>query len=50
MKKKNDLLKSSQRFWSKKYGREISIEETKEIIDNITSFFEILLEWDENKE
>ena len=44
--KEEDFLKQSQQFWSEQYGREISIEETEEIIRNITGFFELLMKWD----
>jgi len=44
--KKEDFLKQSQHFWSEQYGKEISIEETKEINRNLAGFFEILMKWD----
>jgi len=37
------------KFWSEQYGKEISIEETKEINRNLTGFFEILMKWDSEK-
>lgn len=33
-------------FWSKKYGREVSMDETEEIQRNLTAFFSLLAEWD----
>lgn len=44
-KENKDFLKYSQRFWSEKYGRELSIEETKEIIHNLTGYFKVLIDW-----
>lgn len=47
--KKEDFLKQSQQFWSEQYGKEISIEETKEINRNLSGFFELLMKWSEEE-
>lgn len=49
MTENSEFLKYSQKLWSEKYGREISMKETKEIIDNLVGYVKILLEWDSKK-
>lgn len=39
-------MEDFRQFWSKKYGREISTEETGEIQRNLAVFFRLLAEWD----
>jgi len=42
-----DSLKKTQEFWSKRSGREISLEDAREIESNLFEFINILLEWDQ---
>jgi hypothetical protein len=49
MKNKDDFLKYYQEFWSKKYGRELTVEETKETNNNLVGFFKKLSEFDRNQ-
>jgi hypothetical protein len=42
----DDLIDYTIRFRSSRYGREITREGAREILANLTGFFEILLEWD----
>ena len=41
-----DLIRETSAFWSEHYGREVSAEEAREMIANVTGFFSILLEWE----
>lgn len=38
-------IKKAQKFWSKKYGREVSEGEVEEIDRNLLGFFKLLLKW-----
>jgi len=39
---KNDLIKETQRVWSKKFGREVSEAEAEQIIFEFRNFIELL--------
>jgi len=41
----NEFREKSRRFWSKKYGRELSMGEIDEIYRNLTGYFNLLLRW-----
>lgn len=45
-KKKEDIIKDTVEFWKKRTDKEFSPEDAKEIINNISGFFQILAEWD----
>jgi len=40
------LIQETVSFWEKRYGRQVSLEEAREMIDNIVGFFKTLSEWD----
>lgn len=40
----DDLIAETQRLWSARYEREISVEEAIEILQNVKRFAEMLLE------
>lgn len=40
----DELIAETQRLWSARYGREISVEEAIEILQNVKRFAEMLLE------
>lgn len=42
----DDLIDYTIKFWSPRYGREITREEAREILASLTGFFGSLLEWD----
>ncbi len=46
----DELIANTQRFWSEYSGKVVSREDAIEIIQNITEFFEILIELDGKKE
>lgn len=46
-KKNMDSLKETKEFWSQRSGREISLEDAREIENNLFEFVNILIEWDE---
>jgi hypothetical protein len=41
------LIEQTKQFWQARTGKPISDEDAREIIENITGFFKILIEWDE---
>ena len=40
----DEMIDDTQQMWSKRYGREISIEEAVEILQNTKRFAEMLME------
>lgn len=40
-----DLVDQAITVWEPRYGRKITREEAREILANLTGFFEILLDW-----
>jgi len=44
---KSQLLDQTKWFWQARTGKPISDEDAREIIENMTRFFKILMEWDE---
>jgi hypothetical protein len=42
---RKDLIARTQQTWRRRFQREISTEEARQIIENITGFFDILAEW-----
>lgn len=40
-----ELLDETKRLWSKRYGRAISDEEAREIIQNVTGYFQVVFRW-----
>lgn len=46
-----DIIQITKDFWRERTGEEISATEAQEIVDNVSNFFRILSEWDqEDKE
>jgi chemotaxis regulatin CheY-phosphate phosphatase CheZ len=43
---KRELIEETKRFWQARTGKPISDEDAREMIENITGFFKILIEWD----
>ncbi len=39
------LLDSAQKLWQPEYQDKLSNEDVEEIVDNISDFFEVLIEW-----
>lgn len=37
---------TSQVFWSRRYGHEVSAERARQISSNVAGFFRVLAEWD----
>jgi len=42
----SDIIKETIGFWSVRYGEELSPEDAREIVRNVTSFFLLLQEWE----
>ena len=43
---KDSLIEKTRAFWSKRYGRELSSEEAREISERLYEFVSILTWWD----
>ena len=44
---KKQFLERTKEFWQARAQKALSDEDAREIIENITGFFKILMEWDE---
>ncbi len=44
---KRQLIEETKRFWQARTGESISDEDARQMIENITGFFKVLIEWDE---
>jgi hypothetical protein len=44
--KNPDIINQTIDFWTKRTGQEISPEDAREMIQNISGFFQVLSEWD----
>ncbi len=44
---KRQLIEQTKQFWQARTGEPISDEDAWEMIENITGFFKVLIEWDE---
>ena len=44
-----EFIKYTREFWQKRTSRPLTDEDAREIIENITGFFKILIEWDERE-
>jgi hypothetical protein len=40
------IINETAQFWSKRTGRELSEEDARQIIENMTGFFRVLSEWE----
>lgn len=41
-----DILKKTMAFWGERTGKSFSREEAREMVANISGFFQVLAEWD----
>jgi len=48
-KTKLDTIAKTVEFWSDRTGETITVEDAREIIENVTGFFRVLSEWDEDQ-
>jgi hypothetical protein len=44
-----DFLEETRAFWQSRTDRVLTREDAREIIENMTGFFRVLLEWDRAK-
>jgi hypothetical protein len=44
-----DFLEETRAFWQSRTDRMLTREDAREIIENMTGFFRVLLEWDRAK-
>ena len=42
---KGELLEETRAFWQARSSRELSREDAREIIENLTGYFSVLSEW-----
>ncbi len=45
-KNEQDVIEQTVEFWKKRTGRDITREDAREMIHNVSGFFQILAEWD----
>ena len=41
-----DILEKTMAFWSERTGKSFSREEAREMVANVSGFFQVLAEWD----
>jgi hypothetical protein len=44
-----DLIQDTIRFWEGRFGRQVTPEEAREMIENVVGYFSLLAEWDSAK-
>ena len=42
---KNDLIRRTRQIWQPRLGRDLSREDARQIVANVTGFFSVLAEW-----
>lgn len=42
----NELIEDAQRIFGERAGREVTAEEARQMLENLTGFFETLIDWD----
>jgi hypothetical protein len=41
----DNLIEPTRRFWRSRLGRDVSYENARQIVENVTGFFAVLAEW-----
>jgi hypothetical protein len=41
----DNLIEPTRRFWHSRLGRNVSCEDARQIVENVTGFFAVLAEW-----
>ena len=44
---KEQFLEQTRRFWQKRTDRPLSLEDSRQIVENVTGLFEVLAQWAE---
>jgi len=42
---KDDLIRRTREVWQRRLGRDLSREDSRQIVENVTGFFSVLVEW-----
>jgi hypothetical protein len=42
---KSNLINRTVNLWQSRYGRDLSREDARQIVENVTGFFSVLNEW-----
>ena len=42
----SDIIEQTLNFWGKRTGKDLSREEAREMVANVSGFFQVLAEWD----
>lgn len=45
----SELILSTVSFWEARFGRQVSPEEAREMIENVVSYFSLLAEWESSE-
>jgi len=48
--KKEKLVEETSRFWSSRTGEHVSLDDAREMIQNVSRFFGILKKWQQQKD
>jgi hypothetical protein len=41
----DNLIEQTRRLWRSRLGRDVSREDARQIVENVTGFFGVLVEW-----
>ncbi|TCT04910.1 hypothetical protein EDC22_1144 [Tepidamorphus gemmatus] len=41
----DNLIEQTRRLWRSRLGRDVSCEDARQIVENVTGFFAVLAEW-----
>lgn len=42
---RHDLIRRTQQIWKPRLGRDLSCEDARQIIENVSGFFAVLVDW-----
>ena len=42
----SDIIEQTLNFWEKRTGKDLSREDAREMVVNVSGFFQVLAEWD----
>jgi hypothetical protein len=46
----NDLIRRTRRTWQPRLGRDLSCEDARQIVENVSGFFRVLADWSRSEQ
>jgi hypothetical protein len=47
---RNDLIRRTRRTWQPRLGRDLSREDARQIVENVSGFFAVLADWSRSEQ